>query len=356
MKIYTKFLFAAFFAIPGLLVAQAPIVTFTATPASVCACSNVTFTNTTTHSPTLWTWYFPGGNPSTYITSTAPGNPPPIQYCDSGKYAVSCVVINGSGRDSVTINNFVRVDTMPTIMFTGPTRVCDGISGSICATGGYHYRWSTSDTTSCIYVDGIAGIAGLTYTLQVSSGACFKDTSFSVIFDSMPHNSFIGDTSICLGDSTTIYASEDSRFVLEGYEYTYLWSTGSTADSILVKGGTPGYYPYYLTITKGACALDSIPITIHVQTCTGIENYTDPSSIGIFPNPNDGSFTLSLSNVDAIYNIEIYNVLGEKIYTKTLPQTNNNKIILTGQPSGVYFYRVLTQSGGSAGSGKLVIE
>jgi PKD repeat protein len=99
MKTYTRFLLVALFAIPTLLIAQAPTVTFTATPASVCACSNVTFTNNTTNSPTQWKWYFPGGSPSSW-TGGSPGNPPPIMYCNTGNYTVSCVVTNGFGSDS----------------------------------------------------------------------------------------------------------------------------------------------------------------------------------------------------------------------------------------------------------------
>jgi hypothetical protein len=66
---------------------------------------------------------------------------------------------------------------------------------------------------------------------------------------------------------------------------------------------------------------------------------------------------LSLSNVNAAYNVEIYNILGEKVYAETLLQSqSNNSINLTGQPSGVYFYRVLDEDGGLVGSGKVVIQ
>jgi len=59
----------------------------------------------------------------------------------------------------------------------------------------------------------------------------------------------------------------------------------------------------------------------------------------IYPNPNNGQFTLSLSNLTENCNVEIYNVLGEKVYTDALPQSQSN-INLTGQPNGVYLIRV----------------
>jgi len=83
-------------------------------------------------------------------------------------------------------------------------------------------------------------------------------------------------------------------------------------------------------------------------------------AINVYPNPNNGSFTLSLSNTNEKCNVEIYNVLGEKVYFATLNPPaggkDNNLINLTGQPSGVYFYRVISESGILIGEGKVIIE
>jgi len=164
----------------------------------------------------------------------------------------------------------VKVNYPPHVSFTGATDLCDGSFATICASGGEQYAWSTGASTSCINIEAISGIAGLTYTVQVSSGECYKDTSFSVAFDSMPHNTFFvfPDTSICVGDSVSIYASSNNRFNTPGYQYTYLWNTGSTLDSINVGKRnvflTPGVYTSYLTVTHGACSLDSAQINIKV--------------------------------------------------------------------------------------------
>jgi len=161
----------------------------------------------------------------------------------------------------------VKVNYPPHVHFTGATDLCDGASTTLCATGGNQYTWSTGETTSCINVTAFAGVAGLTYTVQVRAGECFKDTSFSVAFDSMPINKFIvrPDTSICIGDSVTIYASINSKFPTNGYQYTYAWSTGATLDSMVTHKLTiPGAYTYSLTVTHGACSLDSAKVVIKV--------------------------------------------------------------------------------------------
>ena len=52
--------------------------------------------------------------------------------------------------------------------------------------------------------------------------------------------------------------------------------------------------------------------------------------------------------------LEIYNVLGEEIY-QTMLISNTTQINLNERPNGVYFYRVLKETGELVGSGKLII-
>ncbi len=100
----------------------------------------------------------------------------------------------------------------------------------------------------------------------------------------------------------------------------------------------------------------------YVDSCirgwpTGLNNLKIKNEVTVYPNPNNGQFTLSLSNVNSVSNIEIYNVLGEKVYTEALLQhQNNNAINLTGQSNGVYLYRVITETGNLVGEGKVVLQ
>jgi len=87
------------------------------------------------------------------------------------------------------------------------------------------------------------------------------------------------------------------------------------------------------------------------------------SGLMVYPNPNNGLFTLSLSNVNqksaggrTSCNIEIYNVLGEKVYSQFTTDNSQFTIDLNGQPNGIYLYRVLAETGELAGEGKIVME
>ncbi len=104
MKKKITALCACFFVLIITARAQSPTVTFTATPSTpICAGTTVSFSNSSTGSPTSWTWYFPGAIPSDTVINGAPGNPASILYPTAGTYYVTCVVKNSSGTDSVTV-------------------------------------------------------------------------------------------------------------------------------------------------------------------------------------------------------------------------------------------------------------
>ena len=58
--------------------------------------------------------------------------------------------------------------------------------------------------------------------------------------------------------------------------------------------------------------------------------------VNIYPNPNNGVFTIDLSSEKMI---EISNILGENIISKQLPQGQNH-IDMNGQPTGIYFVKI----------------
>ncbi|HTB32272.1 MAG TPA: T9SS type A sorting domain-containing protein [Bacteroidia bacterium] len=81
-------------------------------------------------------------------------------------------------------------------------------------------------------------------------------------------------------------------------------------------------------------------------------------SVNVFPNPNAGTFTVVCNRVITIASqpvIEIYNILGEKIYSANLLD-GNTVISLGKQAPGIYIYKISTPDGTLINPGKLVIE
>lgn len=81
-----------------------PVASFTANNQVICTGQSVQFTNTSTGSPTSYSWTFAGGNPA---TSTAAN--PVVTYASAGTYAVSLTVTNANGTDTENQTTYITV-------------------------------------------------------------------------------------------------------------------------------------------------------------------------------------------------------------------------------------------------------
>jgi len=97
-------------------------------------------------------------------------------------------------------------------------------------------------------------------------------------------------------------------------------------------------------------------------------------SINVYPNPSNGVFTIGIRNGGALTSsnntnspssnyelgitnsVEVYNVLGEKVYSQLSTSNSHLLIDLSSQSNGVYLYRVVGNSGELIGEGKLLIQ
>lgn len=88
----------------------APEVSFTASEEEVFHGSSVTFTDTSTNTPTLWAWDLPGATPNFSNEAN-----PTVVYESAGSYNVSLTVRNKYGADKVVLENFITVTAPPVI-------------------------------------------------------------------------------------------------------------------------------------------------------------------------------------------------------------------------------------------------
>ncbi len=80
---------------------------FTTSKTLPCLSDIITLTDTSSNSPTSWTWTI---TPSTFIYingTTANSQNPRVQFTASGNYSVSLLVSNSSGTSSITKNNYI---------------------------------------------------------------------------------------------------------------------------------------------------------------------------------------------------------------------------------------------------------
>jgi uncharacterized repeat protein (TIGR03803 family) len=124
--------------------------------------------------------------------------------------------------------------------------------------------------------------------------------------------------------------------------------------SLLLSGNSA----YGLTYSGGANN-DGTIFSLNYKT-TGINELAGTSMLTkLFPNPNNGKFNIVIAGEakQSLFNIEIYNVLGEKIYSSGPVIRNSQFVInLSNQTSGIYFYKLFTIYSSVIETGKFIIE
>ncbi len=133
--------------------------------------------------------------------------------------------------------------------------------------------------------------------------------------------------------------------------YTYSWTGGGTNDTIRSKC----FGNYCCTVTDANGCLDSVCVTINLTTRVN-QLTAGKEQLIVYPNPNNGKFTIESSVCNESSSVDIYNVLGEKIFSKLLIVHYPLLIDLSDKANGVYFYRVIKEDGKLLGEGKLVID
>ncbi|HTA28582.1 MAG TPA: T9SS type A sorting domain-containing protein [Bacteroidia bacterium] len=307
-----------------------------------------------------------GGN-SGGASSTISGGASPYTYLWSNSQSTTS--ISGLSMGTYTLNvtdsngctgSAIAAITQPTQLNVSATTLNNiscfgGNNGSASSTisGGtlpYTYSWSNSQTATSI-----SGLSAGTYTVTVqdNNGCASTDTititqpaQLSILADS------IADNGTCNGSAWVSLSGGSPN-------YTYKW-TGrpTTTDSIF---NTCHDSIYCCTVTDINGCKDSVCITIPLHLSTGLNIAQNQSYTNLYPNPNNGVFTIRLSHPQFVSgqetNIEIYNVFGEKVTVATLNQVQGNNLInLTEQPNGVYLYRVINEYGNLLGEGKFVID
>jgi hypothetical protein len=76
---------------------------------------------------------------------------------------------------------------------------------------------------------------------------------------------------------------------------------------------------------------------------TGICNI-QADSFQIFPNPTNGELTV-MSSEYRVQSIEIFNVIGQSVYSSTYPLVHSSTLNISHLPTGIYFVRIQAEEG-----------
>jgi len=168
------------------------------------------------------------GNASKYLWAPGGATAATI-YVSPASTTVYTVTGTSAGGCSNAATGTVTVNPIPVVTVNSPT-ICTGLTSTLTAGGANSYVWSTGATTAFITDNPISTTS---YTVTGNSLGCVSTTTTSINVVLAPVIT-ITPATVCAGSTATLTAS--------GAPGGYLWSTGSSANPIMVMPATTTSY------------------------------------------------------------------------------------------------------------------
>lgn len=243
----------------------------------------------------------------------------------------------GSARDSVILSLGPKVFALGSDPECGESNY--GL-GTINAAGSggkspYTYLWSNGQTAASVPL-----MSPGSYTVTVTDANGCSITSVATI------NPLVINSVIAQSNDTLIVTPTGSG-------WTYQWSidgnliTNSNFPYRKIQGN--GAYSVKITAANG-CEVTKI----YTVTTTSILDVSQKLNIVIVPNPSNGVFSVLLTGIYDEANIELLNIVGQRVYCiENIITTRKIEVNISQLPQGSYFLKIWNENGSTT---RLIIK
>jgi Metallo-peptidase family M12/Secretion system C-terminal sorting domain len=274
---------------------------------------------------------------------------PPNSKLLSGKYWLK---LEGSSPKVVSKDSIeITILSIPTVNITGNNSFCKGQSTNLISTvsGGtspYVYQWqkdlaNINSTSNALTVSNAGS-----YKVSVtdSKGCSIASAVYSVTQNEYPVVTITKNGSTDIFQNTSVklsvptIANQTIQWLKDGVAIS-----GATNDSYTVT--QPGNYK--VSVSVNGCTTISEGITVNLIT-SNEPNLEDNVKLKVFPNPNEGSFTVEFNSIDLKpTELIISDILGRTILRKTIKFIGkySQQINISEQSSGQFFISVQKDDG-----------
>ncbi|OFY34102.1 MAG: hypothetical protein A2W91_06420 [Bacteroidetes bacterium GWF2_38_335] len=248
-------------------------------------------------------------------------------------YSIENIEIKAEIKNSFIAKKNNTYPPYPAGPVSGPTELCSNTEGNVFEISYVfntdYYSWElpagfagTSDGTSIIVTVEPGAESGYIIVTPVNSNGTGEPSQIYVTVTETP------EVPVVTFSDGTLYSSAASGNQWYNSEGII---EGATGDS---------YIPlvsdlYYVVVSNGSCSASSIDIDVTVSSPELTKN-----SIRIFPNPTNG--IIHITNAENS-RIEIRNIIGAVIMTKTISGSNNT-IDLSGFAEGTYLMKITSSN------------
>ncbi|WP_312902539.1 choice-of-anchor L domain-containing protein [Chryseobacterium taichungense] len=198
------------------------------------------------------------------------------------------VVVSNGAFCSKLVTLTLRKEATPVAQLTATKmKICLGESTTLTAANGVTYEWTGSSVTGAVRT--VSPTQTTTYSVYaIGAQGCKSLQPASVTIEVVPAiTSNLSGGMICQGDVITLDAGA-------GPNYTYLWNTGDTSQTISV--GTPGTYS--VTINNGVCSkvYTTQVIQAIIPEIINVNYNENGTMILTASNPSNGPLEYSIDN------------------------------------------------------------
>lgn len=232
----------------------------------------------------------------------------------------------------------VSVVPIPVVATATDTSICAGTGTTLQTSGATTYNWMPGNQPGASLP--VSPSATTTYTVTgTNPNGCSNTDSVTVVVNPLPVvNASASDNTVCLADAAV---------TLTGTPANGTWSgpgvTGSSFNPGTAGLGThTAYYNY--TDANGCAGSDSVAITVDV--CLGAAAQTLENAIGIFPSPNNGTFTFTAGATLGDVQLIITDVQGRVVYRANENNVTSGftkQISLENASAGLYFIHITSK-------------
>ncbi|HET6989789.1 MAG TPA: T9SS type A sorting domain-containing protein, partial [Bacteroidia bacterium] len=228
------------------------------------------------------------------------------------------------------------INPLPIVSFGSDITQCGGTVTLDAGNAGSTYLWSDTSTSQTLTIS----TSGTYAVVVTDANSCSGSDTIMVTINPLP--------TVTGTASSSVVCLNDAAVGLTGTPNGGTWSgPGVSGSSFTPMTAGTGTHTLTYNYTDANTCSNSATVTITVNACTGVEEQSLLNGVSVYPNPNNGIFTLSVNANVGDMKIVITDLQGRVVYSSNENNVNAGyvqQIDLQSETAGIYFIQISSNS------------